>query len=133
MRPGHSVPGMEVSGDRIFSAQAGPVPHLAENGKIVSFRAGDPSVKFEASGGQLLVDVEIGGGKTFGLAQGFFDPASPEGSPAQPNTGALLKKGPGRTFRTVTSNLDRPTSVEIIGRDAYVVTIPGQILKIRVD
>jgi hypothetical protein len=124
--------GLEVSGDRIFSAQAGPVPHLPANGKIVSFRTGDPNVKFEASGGPLLVDVEIGGGKTYGLAQGFFAPESPEGSPAQPNTGALLRVEPNRSFRTIAGQLDRPTSVEIIGDQAFVVTIPGQILKINV-
>lgn len=33
-------------------------------------------------------------------------------------------------FATVVSGLDRPTTFEIIGKTAYVVTITGKVLRI---
>jgi len=36
---GNIVPtGLEVRGRTIYMAEAGPVPHLPENGRVVSFR-----------------------------------------------------------------------------------------------
>lgn len=58
---GNIVPtGLAIRGMTVYMAEAGPVPHLPENGKIVSFRAGSAaSVATEvASGARLLVDVE---------------------------------------------------------------------------
>jgi hypothetical protein len=79
------------------------------------------------------VDVEIGRGRAlFALSQGHFscdDPAC-AGSPADPDTGALMKANADGTFTTVADGLDRPTSVEIIGRTAYVVTLNGEIWKV---
>jgi len=111
-------------------AEAGPVPHLPENGTIISFEPGSSSVSHEASGGPLLVDVEINRGKTYGLSQGFFPPGNPEGSPAAPNTGSLLQAENDGTFSVLVDELNQPTSVELIGDTAYVVTIPGDVLKI---
>ncbi len=124
--------GLEVSGHRVFMAQAGPVPHVAEDGTIISFRSGS-SIREEASGAPLLVDVEFGRDRLYGLSQGFFPPENPEGSPAAPDTGALVRARHNGSFSVVVDELDRPTSVEFIRGTAYVVTIPGEILEIDCD
>jgi hypothetical protein len=133
---GNIVPtGLAISGNTVYMAEAGPVPHDPEDGKIVSFEPGSSTVSEVASGAPLLVDVEIGRGRTlFALAQGHFscdDPAC-AGSPADPDTGALVKANANGTFTTLAEHLDRPTSLEIIGNTAYVVTLGGEIWKIDV-
>ena len=128
---GNVVPtGLETHGSRIYMAEAGPVPHLPETGIAVSFKGGSGGVSQEASGGRLLVDVEINRGKTYGLSQGFFPPGNPEGSPAAPNTGALLQAENNGTFSVLVDELNQPTSVELVGDMAYVVTLSGEVLKI---
>jgi hypothetical protein len=75
--------------------------------------------------------VEFGRGLSLNaLSQGDFLEGSPEGSPAQPDTGALVKVNLNGTFSVVTEGLDRPTSLEFIGDTAYVVTLGGEIWKI---
>jgi hypothetical protein len=129
---GNIVPtGLEISGNTIYMAEAGPVPHLPENGKVVAFGANSSSATQVASGARLLVDVEFGRGRTlYALSQGFFVPGHPEGSPAEPDTGALVEINSDGTFTTLFEPLDRPTSLEVIGNSAYVVTIAGEIWKI---
>lgn len=81
--------GLDVRGRTVYLAEAGPVPHLPEDGKVVAFRPGSTRVREVASGSPLLVDVEFGrGGRLYALSQGDFPPGNPEGSPALPNTGA---------------------------------------------
>jgi hypothetical protein len=83
-----------------------------------------------ASGSPLLVDVEFGRGRTlYALSQGIGS-GGPPGSPALPNTGALVKVNGDGTFTAITDGLDRPTSLEFIGTTAYVVTLGGEIWKI---
>jgi len=83
-----------------------------------------------ASGSPLLVDVEFGRGRTlYALSQGIGS-GGPPGSPALPDTGALVKVNGDGTFTPVTTGLDRPTSLEFIGTTAYVVTLGGEIWKI---
>jgi hypothetical protein len=128
---GNIVPtGLEIRDGTVFMAEAGPVPHLPRDGRIVRFRAGSNTVTEVARGGRLLVDVEFGAGGRFALAQGHFTPGNPAGSPADPNTGRLLKVA-GHGFRAVAWRLNQPTSLELIGRNAYVVTLGGEIWKIR--
>ena len=50
-----------------------------------------------------------------------------------PNTGSLVQAQWNGTFRTVAEDLDVPTSVELIGDNAYVVTLNGEIWKIKLD
>jgi sugar lactone lactonase YvrE len=130
---GNIVPtGLELRGkNTVYMAQAGPVPHLPEDGRIVTFRAGSTGVTEVARGGRLLVDVEFGSDALFALAQGEFTPGNPEGSPANPNTGQLLKvvKADGG-FTEVVGGLNQPTSLELIGDTAYVVTLGGEIWRI---
>jgi len=125
---GNVVPtGLATSGNTIFMAEAGPIPHLPEDGRLISFSPNSSRVSDVASGGRLLVDVEFGRGRTlFALSQGVWDEVA-EGSPALPNTGALLRVNGDGTFVVVSDALDRPTSLEFIGNTAYVVTLTGEI------
>jgi len=127
--------GLDTYDDAVFMAQAGPVPHLAGDGRIVAFWPKLPFVLDVASGAPLLVDVEIAREQVvFGLAQGYWphDPSIPEnaGLPAAPGTGSLVKVNEDGEFEVIVDSLNLPTSLEIIGNDAYVVTLAGQVLKI---
>jgi hypothetical protein len=130
---GNIVPtGLEVRGRTIYLAQAGPVPHLPEDGKVVAFRPTSAAVRDVAAGGRLLVDVEFGPRhRLYALSQGVFPPGNPEGSPALPNTGALVKANRDGTFTVVIGRLNQPTSLELIGKTAYVVTLGGEIWRIK--
>jgi hypothetical protein len=129
---GDIVPtGLARHGNTIYMAEAGPIPHLPENGKIVSFDAKSSAITDVASGGRLLVDVEFGRGQTlFALAQGVWSDTNP-GTPADPNTGQLLRVNGDGGFAVVADQLDQPTSLEVIANTAYVVTLGGEIWKIK--
>src|SRR6185369_1621008 len=123
---------LAVHGNTVYMAEAGPIPHLPQNGKVVSFEPKSPTATQVAAGGRLLVDVEFARGHTlYALAQGVWPLGNPEGSPALPNTGSLLRVNPDGTFTTVTEGLNQPTSVEFIVDTAYVVGLPGEIWKIN--
>jgi sugar lactone lactonase YvrE len=130
---GNIVPtGLDVRGRTIYMAEAGPAPHLPEDGKVVAFRPNSPAVTDVAAGGRLLVDVEFGPRhRLYALSQGVFTPGNPEGSPAEPNTGALVKANRDGTFTVIIDRLNQPTSLEFIRKTAYVVTLGGEIWKIR--
>ena len=120
--------GMAVSGNTVYLAQAGPVPHLPENGKVVSFGPKSLTPTEVASGARLLVDVEFGRGRTlYALSQGTFPVGNREGSPAAPNTGALVQVNSDGTFSTIVDGLNQPTSLDFIGNTAYIVTLGGEI------
>jgi hypothetical protein len=128
---GNVVPtGLAVSGNTVFLAQAGPVPHLPANGRVVSFSPDSPFVTAIGSGASLLVDVEFGRGRTlYVLAQGTWDGVA-EGSPALPFTGSLIRVNGDGTFTVVASRVNQPTSLEFIGNTAYIVSLAGDIWKI---
>ena len=128
---GDIVPtGLAVRGDTVYMAEAGPLPHLPETGKVVSFSPKSPTATEVASGGRLLVDVEFGRGSSlFALSQGVWL-SGPAGSPASPNTGALLEVNDDGTFAVIVDKLNIPTSLEFIQNAAYVVTLGGEIWKI---
>jgi hypothetical protein len=124
--------GLAVRGNTIYMAEAGPVPHLPQNGKVVAFGPKSSVAREVASGASLLVDVEFGRGDSlYALSQGPGVPGAPDGSPAQPNTGALVKVTRDGSLDVIVEELDRPTSLEFIGNTAYVVTLTGQIWKIE--
>lgn len=131
---GDIVPtGLAVRGNTIYMAEAGPVPHLSQSGKIVSFEPGSSTATDVASGARLAVDVEIGRGRTlFALSQGFFPCTDPScaGMPADHDTGALMRANANGTMTTIADKLDQPSSLEIIGNTAYVVTLDGEIWNI---
>lgn len=126
--------GLAYVGRTVLVGQAGPVPHTPETGRVVALsRAGGPVVPL-ASGAPLLVDVEVGPQRRlYGLAQGdwpYEGQEGKEGFPAAPNTGSLMVAAGNGQFRNVVSGLDRPTTFELIGNTAFVVTITGKVLRI---
>jgi hypothetical protein len=122
--------GLAVSGNTVYMAEAGPVPHRPQEGKVVTFRPKSPTATAVASGASLLVDVEFGRGRSlYALSQGAYS-GGPPGSPALPNTGALVEVKWAGTFTVIQDHLDRPTSLEFIGNTAYVVTLSGEVWKI---
>lgn len=119
--------GLAVSGNTIYLNQAGPIPHLPQNGKVMALDFKSRTATQVAAGIRLAVDVEFGRGRTlFALSQGFWDGPF-EGAPADPNTGALMRVNDDGTVTTVVGGLDRPTSMEIIGNTAYVITLGGEV------
>ena len=129
--PNVAPTGLAVRGRTVYVAQAGPVPHLPDSGKIVAFEPGSRHATEIASGAPLLVDVEAGRGHAlYALSQGHFTPGHPEGSPADPGTGALERVGRDGTMRSIATGLDRPTSLELVGEAAYVLTLAGEIWRI---
>jgi hypothetical protein len=129
---GNIVPtGLAIAGNTIYMAEAGPVPHLPPDGKVVAFGPGSGTATTIATGARLLVDVEFGRGVSlFGLSQGVFPIGSPPGFPAMPNTGALVQVNDTGGFDVIVNNLNLPTSLEFIGDTAYVVTLAGDIWRI---
>lgn len=126
---GDVVPtGLAVQGNTIYLAEAGEIVNGGEEiGQIVAIDAHSGAVSDVAAGAPLLVDVERGRGETlFGLAQGTHSNTN-AGSPADPNTGELLRVDGNGGFSVVATALDRPTSLEIVGTTAYVITLTGQI------
>lgn len=126
--------GLAVRGHTIYVTEAGPIPHLPENAKLMSLSLKSPTATEVASAAGLnvglFVDVEFGPGNAlFALAQGVWDGPF-EGAPAQPNTGALLWLNPNRTFSVIEDGLNQPTSMEFIGHTAYVVSLAGEVWKI---
>jgi sugar lactone lactonase YvrE len=126
--------GLETHRGRAYMAQAGPIPHRPEDGRVVRFRPSSPTLEL-ASGSPLLVDVERRrGGPIFVLSQGVWDlPPTPEneGKPAAPNTGRLLRLDWRGHLVPVVDRLDRPTSFEVTGSSALVVTLSGKVLRVQ--
>jgi hypothetical protein len=128
---GNTVPtGLAVAGNTVYMAEAGEVPHAPEDGKVLAFTPQSTTPWEVASGAPLLVDVGFGRGQTlFALAHGTWDGAFP-GSSALENTGSLVRVTPDGGFVTVIDELDRPTSFQFIGNNAYVVTLTGEVWRI---
>jgi hypothetical protein len=132
---GNIVPtGLEVGGETVYMGEAGPIPHLPKNGKVVRFTPTSAATDV-AAGASLIVDVEFGPcSKLYALSQGVWDlPVTPEneGAPASANTGRLLQVMDDGSFGPVVGGLDRPTSLEFAGRTAFVVTLTGKVMKIE--
>ena len=109
------------------SVHSGAAGHEPEDGRVVVFGAKSSEETVVAADAPLLVDVEFGRGRTlFALSQGDWDGPF-EGTPALPNTGALVQVDGNGTFTAVAECLDRPTSLEIINNTADVVTLGGEI------
>jgi hypothetical protein len=131
---GNIVPtGLEVHGRSIYMGQAGPIPHLPQDGKVVTFTPNSAATEV-ASGAPLIVDVEFGlCRQLYALSQGIWDlPVIPEneGAPASPDTGTLLRVRKDGSFASIVEGLDRPTSLEFIGKTAFVVTLTGKVIRI---
>lgn len=126
--------GLERVGRSVLVAQAGPIPHTPNTGRVVLLRRAGGRALPLASGAPLLVDVELGRRhQLYGLAQGdwpYEGQPGKEGFPAAPNTGHLMLANRHGQFRSIVSGLDRPTTFELIGKNAFVVTITGKVLRV---
>ena len=123
--------GTDLWGDRIFLAQAGPIPHDPSTGKVLALDRKSSTPATIASGLRLLIDVEFHPGRSlYALSHGTWNGAF-EGSPAFPNTGALARVNDDGTFTILVDALNQPTSLEFIGDTAYVTLLGGSILKIE--
>jgi hypothetical protein len=123
--------GLAVSGNNIYMAEAGPTPHLPQDGKVVEFGFKSPTPIELASGARLLVDVETGPRhQLYALSQGVWG-GGEAGDPALPNTGSLVKVDDDGSFTVVIDHLDRPTSLEFIGSTAYITSLAGEVWKIE--
>ena len=113
-------------------AEAGPVPHLPQDGQIVKFQPNSPDVVTEvASGASLLVGVKVAGGHLYALSQGPGVPGAAPGSPAQPNSGALVIANPDDgTFTFLVDHINLPASFNFIVNTAYIVTLRGEVLQV---
>lgn len=127
--------GLETVGPIVLMAEAGPLPHAPEDGKVVAFWPWPEAIDI-ANGASLLVDVELGrGSDLYALSQGQWDRVA-EGSPAVPDSGRLLKVDWLGGLEPIVDGdgnelvLDRPTSLELVGNTAYVVGLSGTIVKI---
>ena len=134
---GNVVPiGLALQGNTVYIGQAGPIPHVPEDSKVFSFTMQSLTPTQLASGVGLeniglLADLEFGpGGDLYGILQGFWDGPF-EGAPADPNTGALVRVNPDGTFTILLDGLNQPTSLEIIGNTAYVVSLAGEVWTIE--
>lgn len=117
-------------GDVIYMAEAGPTPHLPEDGKVIAIWPDYDTITETASGAPLLVDVEVSKEYLiFALAQGIWEEGDP-GAPASENTGSLVVANQDGTFTVVANDLDRPTSIEITGDTAYIVNMVGEVWSI---
>jgi hypothetical protein len=128
---GDVVPtGLEVAGNRVYVAQLGPVPHLPQDGKVIAFEFRSRTATDVASGARMVIDIERGRGRTL-LAISHGDPSGPEFFPGIPNTGDLLQVADDGTFSVLLEDaLSQPTSLEVVGNTAYVVTLSGEIWRI---
>jgi sugar lactone lactonase YvrE len=123
--------GTDIRGDKIYLAQAGPIPHDPSTGKVLALAPKSYTPTEVASGLRLLVDVEFHPGRSlYALSHGEWN-GQFEGSPAFPNTGALARVNDDGTFTILVDHLNQPTSLEFIGNTAYVTLLSGSILKIE--
>jgi hypothetical protein len=132
---GNVVPtGLAAAGRTLFIGQAGPVPHLPEDGKVVAITPWSHDPVQIASGAPLVVDVEFGADhRLYALSQGIWTlPPLPSnaGAPASADTGSLTLVDRHGRLTPVAGPLDRPTSVAFNRRSAFVVTLTGKVLKI---
>ncbi|RYY17935.1 MAG: hypothetical protein EOO04_24780 [Chitinophagaceae bacterium] len=123
--------GLAIKDNTIYLTQAGPIPHEPEHARLIALSPKAPTPREIASAEglevALFVDVEFGHGNSlFTLAQGIWNGPF-EGAPADPNTGALLLLKPDDTFKVIKDGLNQPTSMEFIGKTAYIISLAGEV------
>ena len=132
---GNIVPtGLETWGGTVLVGEAGPNPHLADDGRVVAVngQTGE-EMRVVTTGTPLLVDVERGRGTSlYTLGQGYFVPGQDDGSPAEPDTGVLMRVLDGGGVEPLATGLDRPTSMEVRDGTAYVVGLGGAVVAVDV-
>jgi hypothetical protein len=127
---GNVVPtGAYIAGGSAYLSHIGPFPHLPETGKVTLVNLATGTSSLVAGGVPYLIDVVAGpGGRLFVLSFGE-QPEDFEGPPAVPFSGKLLVIGP-TGLQTIVSGLMLPTSLNIVGDTAFVVTLAGEAWRI---
>ena len=84
-----------------------------------------------ASGYSVMVDVELAKDhRLYAISMGNSPGDVPPASPAQPDSGKLLRVNRDGTFTVLVDKLNRPTSVHFVGDAALVVTLNGEVWRI---
>ena len=120
--------GLDVWRNRVFMAEAGPVPHSPSDGRVVRLDLASGTSRPVARGARLAVDVAHTGHDLYALSQGIFPAGNDPGTPAGHDSGFLLKVNGNGSMTRVVGRIDQPTSVQIIGHTAYIVTLNGEVL-----
>jgi hypothetical protein len=138
---GNVVPtGMDLMRGQVYLAHEGAItgsPGAYEAiGEIVRFDPMNPSDDgVVASGISMAVDVESGPGNSlYAVSQGIWDPSLGHdyaGSPGIPGTGQLLRVNRDGSTTVLLDGLMLPTSLHFSGGIAYLVTLTGEVWKIR--
>lgn len=138
---GNVVPsGLDVFRGQVFLAETGAITGLPgsyeEIGEVTAFDLGDPMDDGPVAGGiSMAVDVQSGPGNSlYALAQGTWDPdLGPDaaGAPAEENTGQLLRINRDGSTSVLLDGINLPTSLHFAGGIAYVVTLSGDVWKVR--
>ena len=138
---GNVVPsGLDVFRGQVFLAETGAITgspgSYEEIGEVTAFDLGDPSDAGPVSSGiSMAVDVQSGPGSSlYALSQGTWNPdldESAAGAPALPGTGQLLRINRDGSTSVLLDGLDLPTSLHFAGGIAYVVTLSGDVWKVR--
>lgn len=128
----NTVPtGLDVLGNTVYLAMAGPVPYAPEDGTVEAFGLNNPTALTVASGFSLITDVELGRCNVlYALSQGDSPGDVPAGSPALTESGELLVVNGDGTFSVVADGLNLPTSLHISGDTAFVVSLSGDVYKV---
>ncbi len=121
--------GLAESLGAVFVSEVGPVPHTPETGKVVAFGLRHPLATYHiASGVSMIVDVEFGGfGKLYALSQGEPEDGVQPADAAKPDTGKLLRVKADGTFAVLSDKIDRPSSLDLVGDTAFIVTLNGEV------
>ena len=130
---GDIVPtGLALRGNTIYVAEAGPIPHLPQNGKIVSFNENHPPpLRSHRVLLSWLTWSLVPVAASTACRRAFPHTINVgEGTPADPDSGSLVKVNSDGTFTVIVDRLNLPTSMEFIGNTAYVVTLNGEIWRI---
>ena len=138
---GNVVPsGLDVVRVKVLLAESGAISGAPGSyeaiGRLTAFDACDPAdERLVAAGISMAVDVQSGPGKSlYALSQGDWNPElGPEfaGGPAVPGTGQLLRVNRDGSTTVLVDGLVLPTSLHFIGGTAYVVTLTGDVWKVR--
>ena len=128
--------GLTKSGGTVYLAELGPIPETPDTGKVVSFGLLDKNplspAHDVAAGISMIVGAAFGPhGRLYALSQGIAPVGIQPGEQASPNTGRLLRVNYDGSFTILADTLDRPTSLNFVCDTAYIVTLTGEVWKVR--
>jgi len=126
---GNIVPtGLAVSGNRVYMAEAGPIPHLPPDGKVSRSgpvrrppRRSPPARHCWSTWSSAAI-------RRSSLSRRASAAGGPPATPATPNTGSLLRVNRDGTLTVISGPIrSAQRRSSFIGSTAYIVTLPGEI------